>query len=109
MSDDWHLEMTFRGPYGEKYTVAMPVDSHVAVERFHVKKPLGFGLMLDTGVVLAGAFEQVVYAMKRREYRKTAFIDAAAKMGQILAERMEDKEGWHGIEREEKLETWGRS
>ena len=45
--------------------------------------------------------------LKRREFRKDLFQDEARRLGALLAERMEDKEGWHGVERQERLEDWG--
>jgi len=37
--------------------------------------------------------------MKAREFRKDLFIHAAEHLGALLAERMEDAEGWHDASR----------
>ena len=41
-----------------------------------------------------------------KKFRKDLFRQEATRLGVLLAERMEDSEGWHGIEREERLENW---
>lgn len=50
----------------------------------------GFGLMtMDSAVTL----------MKTREMRKDLFQQAATRLGVLLAERMEDAEGWRDTSR----------
>jgi hypothetical protein len=39
--------------------------------------------------------DQTVRMMRTREFRKALFIQAAERLGTLLAERMEDAEGWH--------------
>ena len=45
------------------------------------------------------SFEEVVETMKVREYRKDFFIRECRRIGALLAERMEDAEGWHDASR----------
>jgi hypothetical protein len=40
-------------------------------------------------------FDGAVRLMKVREFRKDLFIHCAERLGALLAERMEDAEGWH--------------
>jgi len=40
-----------------------------------------------------------VKILKRREFRKQLFINEATRLGALLAERMEDAEGWHDVSR----------
>ncbi len=44
-------------------------------------------------------FDGAVRLMKVREFRKDLFIRCAERLGALLAERMEDAEGWHDAER----------
>lgn len=46
-----------------------------------------------------GDFDGTVRMMKVREFRKDLFIQAANRLGALLAERMEDAEGWHDASR----------
>lgn len=54
----------------------------------------------DVGIATV-SFDQMVRMMKRREFRKELMIETANRLGARLAEHMEDKEGWHGMERAE--------
>lgn len=89
--DDWFLEMSMIGPYGERYTMRTKLDHGTAGEICHIDPPV-------PGLV---KFEHAVAILKRREFRKDLFIEAARRIGALLAERMEDAEGWHGIKRQE--------
>jgi hypothetical protein len=46
-------------------------------------------------------FNGTVRLMKVREFRKSLFIQCAERLGALLAERMEDAEGWHDASRVE--------
>lgn len=97
MTDRWHLEMTLRGPCVEKYAATMPLDEHTA-RNVQKIKPLGghFGYLPGTL-----SMTQAVEVLRSREFRKSLFKDAAWQLSQMLAEYMEDAEGWHDIERVE--------
>lgn len=90
------LSLTFISPTGERFTYAMGVDAFDAYKIQNVSPPssvdLEFGLM---------SMEQVVERMRVREFRKDQFNAACQRLGILLAERMEDKEGWHGVDRQE--------
>ena len=51
---------------------------------------------------ITGSFDELIHQMKSREYRKETFGDIGRRLGNLLAERLEDKEGWHGEDRAEK-------
>ncbi len=89
--DDWRLEMSMIGPYGERFTMAVKLDGITAREISHIAPPV-------TGIA---HFTEAVDILKRREYRKDLFIEAARRIGALLAERMEDAEGWHDASRQE--------
>ncbi len=95
----WTLEMSLVGPLGERIGIAIQLDPHTAQEIQRIDPPSEFGLFIPNGDM----FAEAVKVLKRREYRKTLFIDEARRLGTRLAERMEDKEGWHGVERQERL------
>lgn len=44
-----------------------------------------------------------VKILKVREFRKELLIKSAKNMGVLLAEHLEDKEGWHGLKRQERI------
>ena len=45
----------------------------------------------------------MVRLMKVRQFRRGLLIDCASKTGEMLADHLEDKEGWHGVERQQRL------
>ena len=89
--DDWFLEMSMIGPYGERYTMRLNLDQITAREAHHIPPPA-------PGFV---RFDDAVEILKRREFRKDLFTEAAQRLGTLLAERMEDAEGWHDASRQE--------
>ncbi len=90
---NWFLEMSMNGPRGERYVMRVGLDSMTARECSHIEP-----LPPVPGLV---KFDDAVEILKRREYRKDLFIDQARRLGTLLAERMEDAEGWHGVSRQE--------
>jgi len=48
-----------------------------------------------------GTFDGTVRMMKQKEMRKGLFKRACERLGALLAERMEDAEGWRDVERVE--------
>jgi len=48
---------------------------------------------------LGGTMDECIEQLKTREFRKDLLVDAARRLGQGLAERMEDAEGWHDASR----------
>jgi hypothetical protein len=57
--------------------------------------------LVDEMKIGIGTFDGAVRLMRVREIRKRSFIAAATRLGALLAERMEDAEGWHDVERTE--------
>jgi len=96
----WRLEMSLLGPFGEKITVAVMLDPSTASEVARIAPPTIWNLPVGP---TKNFLEETVKVLKRREYRKDLFGFEAARLGKLLAEHMEDKEGWHGIERQEVL------
>lgn len=93
----WRLEMSMVGPCGERYTVADELGYETAREVAHISSPDFFADFVPGG----NPMETVVTKLKRREFRKDLFQSEAVRLATLLAERMEDAEGWHGVKREE--------
>jgi hypothetical protein len=89
--NEFTLILTLRDKRGYERPLEMAVDLNQEVRiapRAVDEMKLGFGNMDST-----------VRLMKVREFRKHLFIHAAERLGALLAERMEDAEGWHDAER----------
>jgi hypothetical protein len=58
---------------------------------------------MKAGVAFAGpsAFEQTVSTLKSRQFRRDLLERAAQMLGKKLADHLEDREGWHGLDRQE--------
>ena len=85
------LELTLRDRYGESIHMAIGLDDQVRIAPRAVDE-------MKAGL---GTFDSSITLMKVREFRKGLFIDAARRLGALLAERMEDAEGWHDTSRVE--------
>lgn len=85
------LSLLDKAKYDPPLHIAVEVDDLVRITPREVEE-MKLGL---------STFEGTVALMKRREFRKELFIQAATKLGTLLAERMEDAEGWHDTSRVE--------
>ena len=86
------LTLTLHDNHGEQrpLTMAIPIDDEVRISSRAVDE-------MKMGVL--GGMDAVVTLMRRREYRKGLFRATCERLGALLAERMEDAEGWHDVER----------
>lgn len=78
--------------------MTLPISEMTASDMERIK-PLGktaFAVMLD-----GRTFDQAVEVLRTKQFRKDLFLDVAASLGRLLAERMEDAEGWHDESRVE--------
>lgn len=94
MDQKWVMEIRLLGPRGENYRQAVPAD-FLDTGEFVPLQPLSEyvpGLL---------PFDAAVQVLKRRQFRKDMFMQAATHIGAQLAERMEDAEGWHDTSRVE--------
>ena len=91
------LRLTFDAGYGESFTMVVPLSSNVAEKCQRVPPPS------EMPFASAGMepFEEVVEMIWTRQFRKDLFMDQARNLGALLAERMEDAEGWHDLSRVE--------
>lgn len=85
------LQMTLQDNHGFEQPLAMAVDVDHEV---HISPRAVEEMKLG----LAG-MDQTVRMIRVREFRKDLFIQAAERLGALLAERMEDAEGWHDASR----------
>lgn len=88
----WTLRLTFENQWGDSYTMAIDVDQHVSREIQHIEPPPRDEI---EKLVRPMTFDQVCEVIKRRQFRKDLFIGETKRLGALLAERMEDAEGWH--------------
>ncbi len=97
----WTLELTFRSSDGRAFTRAVQLDDHTAREYTTLESPQR--ARGPFGINQLG-FNEVVRMIKVRTMRKDLFRQEAARLGSMLAEYLEDREGWHGEERAERIE-----
>ena len=86
---DWTLELHFRGPFGQQYVMSIAIGESIASEVEKVERPVPW----------TSTIEDTVAVLKRKEFRKELFIHEATRLGHLLAERMEDAEGWYDASR----------
>lgn len=85
------LQITLRDNHGfeQPLSMAIDLDQELRIAPRAVDE-------MKLGV---GSFDGAVRMMKVREMRKDLFIRAAERLGTLLAERMEDAEGWRDASR----------
>lgn len=85
------LTLTFDAGFGEKYSMCIGIEEYISNEMRSCPPPSSF-----PG---AETFDSVVHKIKAREFRKDKFIGESTRLGALLAERMEDAEGWNDSSR----------
>lgn len=94
------LTLTFDPGEGEAIVrMCIDLDQHTARQFQCIKPPIKHSVPWLTGACALDSFDDVVETMKRREFRKDFFIHECRRIGALLAERMEDAEGWHDTSR----------
>lgn len=86
------LQITLRDNHGYEQPLSMAIDLNDEVR-------ISPRAVDEMKAGLSGGMDQTVRLMKVREFRKSLFIRAAERLGALLAERMEDAEGWHDASR----------
>lgn len=81
------LVLTFHAPNGQDFSMAVKLDDETA-HNFQRVTSLG-----DMGPWTE--FSVAVEVLRTKHLRKETFIAEAKRLGTLLAERMEDAEGWH--------------
>ena len=54
---------------------------------------------------ITGGFDEILYKFKEREFRTQSFSKIGARLGKLMAERLDDKEGWNGERRRERQQN----
>lgn len=92
------LRLTFDSGRGEPFTIAITLDeatvSDLMVPNAPEKRPISLGGEIH-------AFGRMVKVLRRKQFRKDLFVRECQRLGALLAERMEDAEGWHDESRVE--------
>lgn len=88
---EFTLTITLQHKRGFEPPLAMAIDLNEAVR-------IAPRAIEEMRMGLAG-FDGAIRLMKVREFRKRLFIETATRLGALLAERMEDAEGWHDANR----------
>lgn len=88
------LTLTLHDSFGEQRPLAMaiPLDDELRISPRAVEE-MKMGLL--------GSMDATVSLMRRREFRKGLFRSTCERLGALMAERMEDAEGWHDTSRVE--------
>ena len=89
------LILTFdSGQFGDQFTMVINLSEEVAMDCMTpaVERPL---------FPTRGGFDQMVKLLRKKQFRKDLFIRECKRLGTLLAERMEDAEGWHDESRVE--------
>mgnify|MGYP001558573475 CR=1 FL=1 len=89
----WNLTLTLHGPDGTLLGMTLPLDHMRGMELARISPPRLYDFMPVCGG--RDPMTQVAEVIRKRTYRKSFFIEECQRLGQLLAERMEDAEGWH--------------
>ena len=90
------FRLVFVSNRGETFEVCEPIDEAIASDLERIKPP--FPPDIPT---IGQSFNEVVEIMRRKQFRRDLFVREAFRLGQLLADRMEDAEGWHDMSRME--------
>jgi hypothetical protein len=100
MKSDWTLQLSIRERHGSRsYHMAVDLDIETFGER------LADDMKAGLAFAGPGAFEETVSVLKERQFGRDLLERAATMLGKQLADHLEDREGWHGIERQEALQA----
>jgi hypothetical protein len=92
---NWTLRLSLEGPFGERYQVAIGVDAFEARDSLvELTPPSPFDLMVG-----AVSMDAVVKRIKKREIRHDILQKECVRLGEKLAQTMQDAEGWHDASR----------
>ena len=86
------LKLTFDSGRGEQYTMAIELSEDVASDIEKLPPIADRGPVMDS-------FEEAIEVLRMKQFRKDLFVGQARNLGALLAERMEDAEGWHDASR----------
>jgi hypothetical protein len=91
----WVLRLSLEGPFGERYQTAMHVDAFYARDQLvEINPPSEFDLSFGPMTM-----DAVVERIRKREIRHDILARECQRLGERLAQEMQDAEGWHDASR----------
>ena len=96
------FEMKMFDDYGRVHgVVRRELDENAAFQGQRIAEDMRLGVV---GMGSASPFDTAVEVLRVKEFRRSLLKEAGAWAGVQLADFLEDREGWHGIERQERVE-----
>ena len=100
------LKMSFYDDWGKTYAIkAVNLPEHVATCGFR-----GDFTNITPPSVLSGTqtMDEVIKVLECREFRRKELIAWATNLGRAIANHLEDSEGWHGLDRQDRIQGGGQ-
>ena len=101
---DWTATLTLREhprePGGRVYTLA--VNLPLAVMNSRVLSDLRMSRDLGVNLSAIRSLEEMAKVLHQKKFRREMFLDLMRKLGGRMADHLEDAEGWHGEDRQER-------
>lgn len=93
-----YFELKLVDDYGRVHGVVRhEIDEQAAFMGDRIADDVRSGLYAGPGET---PFDSVVKVLKVRQFRKRLLIESARNVGHQLADFLEDREGWHGLDRQ---------
>lgn len=103
------LELRLRDGYGRTHGVIVrEVTDDVAFQGERAAEEFSLGTYSIGAQSQVDAFAAATTVLKVRELRRSKLRDFAANMGTALADFLQDREGWHGLDRQEATDKIAR-
>ena len=107
MNDKWTLRLILEDGFRERYEMAVDLNRETIFSGMTLRTRETMEIAGSLGVPTPGlSFDGVIEMMRKREFRKDLLTQEARRLGQRMAEYMEDSEGWHGTRRAEQAEEF---
>lgn len=90
--EKWILQLTLINERGQSFHQAVRISEDIMQQIQRIDPPS-----------FSENFDGVCKIIKRKEFRKNLFVEQSTTLGRLLAAYMEDKEGWHGEDRKERI------
>lgn len=95
---DWIFKLTIQEEYGPRsYSQMVKLPVTTFGERLAGEMALGLAF------VGPDAFDQTVTVLKEKKFRRDEIEHAARVLARMLCDHLEDAEGWHGEQRQERV------
>jgi hypothetical protein len=91
------LQITLRDNHCGQESLHMAIDLDEAL-RISPRDVSDMRMCSDLGIGLGGG-NHIITMLQQKEFRRKIFLEEARRLGGLLADRMEDAEGWHDSDR----------